>query len=67
MTIEKYEYLRLQTILSDAQDQTWKFTPWELSFIESWTEKLEKYRHNVDLSEKQEAIFKRLEEKLESK
>jgi len=55
----------LDALLKRCLDNDDKLTQWENDFVSDFTDRLEKYKNDIRISDKQHAVFMRIKGKLD--
>jgi DNA phosphorothioation-dependent restriction protein DptG len=65
--ITEEHYQELDKLLKACVDNEEHLSDWENNFVNEWCDKLDTYGTSVRISDKQQVIFDRMEEKLSKK
>ena len=60
-------YKELDELLKAAVENEDELSDWENAFVSEWIDKLAVYQTNVRISDKQQAVLDRIEDKLKKK
>ena len=62
--ITEDHYKELEKVMSLAVENDHLFSEWEQAFISDWADKLNQYKEKIKISDKQQGVLDRIEEKL---
>ena len=62
--MEPEDYEELTDILQAAEELDSRLTPWEVTFVTDFQERVEKWEQRIHISEKQWQILRRIKEKV---